>query len=155
MDQLKQNILREYVSKRNFTRSPEPVGLETRQEGNTFVVQEHDARRLHFDLRLERMGVLKSWAVPKSIPLDVGEKRLAVETEDHPLAYGSFEGVIPAGQYGAGTVKIWDKGSYQLKTWENDKIEFTLNGQKLQGRYVLARFKKAGEKEWLLLKVRD
>lgn len=155
VDQLKQSVLREYVSKRNFTRSPEPAGLETRREGNTFVVQEHDARRLHFDLRLERMGVLKSWAVPKSIPLETGEKRLAVETEDHPLEYGSFEGVIPAGQYGAGTVKIWDKGSYQLKAWENDKIEFILNGQKLQGRYVLARFKKAGDKEWLLLKVRD
>lgn len=155
MDQLKPSNLREYVSKRDFTRSPEPMDLETRKEGNTFVVQEHDARRLHFDLRLERNGVLKSWAVPKGIPLDAGEKRLAVETEDHPLEYGGFEGVIPAGQYGAGTVKIWDKGSYQLKIWENDKIEFILNGQRLQGRYVLAKFKKAGEKEWLLLKVRD
>ena len=93
--------------------------------------------------------------VPKGPPQTSGDRRLAVQVEDHPLEYGSFEGVIPAGQYGAGTVKIWDKGSYQLKAWENDKIEFTLNGQKLQGRYVLARFKKAGEKEWLLLKVRD
>jgi DNA ligase D-like protein (predicted ligase)/DNA ligase D-like protein (predicted 3'-phosphoesterase) len=155
MDQLKHSNLQEYVSKRDFTRSPEPVGLKSRREGNMFVIQEHDARRLHFDLRLERMDVLKSWAVPKGLPSEAGEKRLAVETEDHPLEYGSFEGTIPKGQYGAGTVKIWDKGSYQLKTWENDKIEFTLNGQRLQGRYVLARFKKAGGKEWLLLKVRD
>lgn len=155
LDQLKQGNLAEYVSKRDFTRSPEPMSVEHRREGNTFVVQEHDARRLHFDLRLERNGVLKSWAVPKGIPLEIGEKRLAVGTEDHPLEYNNFEGVIPKGQYGAGTVKIWDKGSYHLKTWEGDKIEFILNGQRLQGRYVLAKFKKAGENEWLLLKVRD
>ena len=154
-DQLKQGSLREYVSKRDFTVSPEPTDRDRKEEeGRTFVIQEHHARRLHYDLRLEREGVLKSWAVPKGLP-EPGEKRLAVETEEHPLEYGRFEGTIPKGQYGAGTVKIWDKGSYELKVWEKDKIEFTLNGEKLHGRYVLARFKKAGEKEWLLLKARD
>jgi DNA ligase D-like protein (predicted ligase)/DNA ligase D-like protein (predicted 3'-phosphoesterase) len=154
-DQLRQSSLQEYVSKRDFAVSPEPAGVEQKkEEGRTFVVQEHHARRLHYDLRLERDGVLKSWAVPKGLP-ETGEKRLAVETEDHPLEYGGFEGTIPKGQYGAGTVKIWDRGSYELKVWEKDKIEFTLNGEKLHGRYVLARFKKAGEKEWLLLKAGD
>jgi len=154
-DQLRQSSLREYVSKRDFAVSPEPMGGEWKEEeGRTFVVQEHHARRLHYDLRLEREGVLKSWAVPKGLP-KAGEKRLAVETEDHPLEYGRFEGTIPKGQYGAGTVTIWDKGLYGLKVWEKDKIEFTLNREKLRGRYVLARFKKAGEKEWLLLKARD
>ena len=123
--------------------------------GTTFVVQEHHARRLHYDLRLERLGVLKSWAVPKGIPENHAEKRLAVETEDHPLAYGGFEGTIPQGEYGAGTVKIWDKGSYKLLVWNDDMIEFILNGGRLVGRYVLARFKKAGQKQWILIKARD
>jgi len=99
--------------------------------------------------------VLKSWAVPKGIPELASEKRLALETEDHPLDYAGFEGVIPSGQYGAGTVKIWDKGEYELKVWAEDTIEFSLLGEKLRGRYVLAKFKKAGEKQWLLLKARD
>jgi len=126
-----------------------------KEEGATFVVQEHHARRLHYDLRLERLGVLKSWAVPKGMPENPAEKRLAVETEDHPLAYGGFEGIIPPGEYGAGTVKIWDKGSYRLLVWNDDKIEFILSGGKLVGRYVLARFKKAGQKQWILIKARD
>ena len=119
------------------------------------MVQEHHARRLHYDLRLEREGVLKSWAVPKGPPSARGEKRLAVQTEDHPLEYGGFEGTIPEGQYGAGSVKIWDKGIYQPLIWLEDKIEFVLVGERLKGKYVLIRFKKAGEKEWLLLKARD
>ena len=90
------------------------------------------------------LGVLKSWAVPKGVPEKPGDKRLAVETEDHPLEYREFEGTIPQGQYGAGTVKIWDKGSYKLLIWDKDKIEFILTGERLDGRYVLARFKKAG-----------
>ena len=110
--------------------------------------------RLHYDLRLEKDGVLKSWAVPKGIP-EAGQKHLAVETEDHPYEYGSFEGEIPKGQYGAGTVKIWDKGHYETKFWEDDKIEVTLNGQRLHGRYVLVRLKKAGDKDWLLLKGKE
>jgi bifunctional non-homologous end joining protein LigD len=106
-------------------------------------------------LRLENGGVLKSWAVPKGIPEDSDQKRLAVETEDHPLEYADFEGTIPKGQYGAGTVTIWDKGVYELKAWNEKMIEFTLKGQKLRGRYVLVRLKKAGEKTWLLLRGRE
>jgi DNA ligase D-like protein (predicted ligase)/DNA ligase D-like protein (predicted 3'-phosphoesterase) len=154
-DQLRQNSLQEYLSKRTFYATPEPAGGKAKGEGKIFVVQEHHARRLHYDLRLEKADVLKSWAVPKGCPEKEGERRLAVETEDHPLEYSGFEGAIPAGQYGAGTVKIWDKGSYELKVWGDDKIEFTLNGERLRGRYVLAKFKKAGDKNWLLLKVRD
>jgi bifunctional non-homologous end joining protein LigD len=104
---------------------------------------------------LEREGVLKSWAVPKGIPEEPDVKRLAVQTEDHPLAYGGFEGEIPKGQYGAGTVKIWDQGVYVAKLWETDKIEFLLQGKRLSGRYVLVRLKRGGEKNWLLLKARD
>jgi DNA ligase D-like protein (predicted ligase)/DNA ligase D-like protein (predicted 3'-phosphoesterase) len=148
--------LSEYTSKRNFEETPEPVGGEKKKEKLIFVVQEHNARRLHYDLRLESGGVLKSWAVPKGIPQTSGERRLAVQTEDHPYEYASFEGAIPKGQYGAGTVKIWDKGHFEPKLWEKDKIEFTLNGQTLKGRYVLVRLKKAKEDSaWLLLKGKD
>jgi bifunctional non-homologous end joining protein LigD len=104
---------------------------------------------------LEKEGVLKSWAVPKGIPESSEDKRLAVETEDHPIEYAKFEGPIPAGQYGAGTVKIWDKGTFEVKVWDADKIEFTLNGERLNGRYVLVRLKRAGEKNWLMLKGRE
>jgi DNA ligase D-like protein (predicted ligase)/DNA ligase D-like protein (predicted 3'-phosphoesterase) len=154
-DQIRPAGLQEYSSKRDFNLTPEPEGEVGKEEGTTFVVQEHHARRLHHDLRLERLGVLKSWAVPKGIPEKPGEKRLAVETEDHPLAYGGFEGTIPQGQYGAGTVKIWDRGSFQPLVWNDNKIEFILNGGRLVGRYVLARFKKAGEKQWILIRARD
>jgi bifunctional non-homologous end joining protein LigD len=148
--------LSEYVSKRNFEETPEPIGSEKKGEKLIFVVQEHHARRLHYDLRLESGGVLKSWAVPKGIPQTSGDRRLAVETEDHPYEYGSFEGSIPKGQYGAGTVKIWDKGYYEPKLWEKDKIEVTLKGQTLKGRYVLVRLKNAKEDNaWLLLKGKD
>lgn len=154
-DQIRQGDLQEYVSKRDFAVTPEPQGAELKGEAKTFVVQEHHARRLHYDLRLERQGVLKSWAVPKGIPDQPGEKRLAVATEDHPIGYASFEGTIPQGEYGAGTVKIWDKGEFEFKAWAEDKIEFTLKGQRLKGRYVLAKFKKANGKNWLLIKARD
>jgi DNA ligase D-like protein (predicted ligase)/DNA ligase D-like protein (predicted 3'-phosphoesterase) len=154
-DQIKPNSLGEYLSKRDFSVTPEPERIETRGESKIFVVQEHSARRLHYDLRLERQGVLKSWAMPKGIPQRTGDKRLAVQTEDHPLEYYKFEGTIPKGQYGAGIVRIWDKGSYELKVWEDDKIEFMLSGEKLRGQYILARLKKAGGKDWLLMKVRD
>ena len=117
-----------------------------------FVIQKHHARQLHYDLRLEMDGVLKSWAVPKGIPLVPKLKRLAVKTEDHPLEYASFQGTIPKGQYGAGTVETWDKGSYVLKRWSEDTIEFSLKGQRLSGRYVLVRLKKSGKKNWLLFK---
>jgi DNA ligase D-like protein (predicted 3'-phosphoesterase) len=155
LDQIKHASLQEYRSKRDFSTTPEPRDEVTEKEARTFVVQEHHAKRLHYDLRLEKKGVLKSWAVPKGLPEQTGTKRLAVETEDHPLGYRSFEGTIPKGQYGAGTVKIWDRGTYELKTWEENKIEFILNGQKLKGKYILARFRKTGGKNWLLLKAKD
>ena len=155
LDQIMPLGLQEYASKRDFRLTPEPVGSSAKEEGTAFVVQEHHARRLHYDFRLERLGVLKSWAVPKGVPEKPGDKRLAVETEDHPLEYKEFEGTIPQGQYGAGTVKTWDKGSYKLIVWDKDKIEFILTGERLDGRYVLARFKKAGPKQWLLMKARD
>jgi len=153
-DQIRPGSLAEYSSKRDFSLTPEPRSGEMPGESRIFVVQEHHARRLHYDLRLEKQGVLKSWAVPKGIPQRTGDKRLAVQTEDHPLEYSVFEGAIPEGQYGAGTVTIWDKGSYDAKVWEDDKIEFMLNGEKLQGMFVLTRLKKAGPKDWLLMKVR-
>jgi DNA ligase D-like protein (predicted 3'-phosphoesterase) len=143
--------LSEYKSKRRFQETPEPKGGQKKSERLIYVIQEHHARRLHYDLRLEKDGVLKSWAVPKGIP-KAGQKVLAVETEDHPYDYASFEGEIPKGQYGAGTVKIWDKGNYEAKVWENDKVEFTLDGDRLKGRYILVRLKRASEKDWLLLK---
>jgi DNA ligase D-like protein (predicted 3'-phosphoesterase) len=147
--------LSEYASKRHFEETPEPkAAIDEKEEKQIFVIQEHHARALHYDLRLEKDGVLKSWAVPKGIP-ETDQKHLAVETEDHPYEYGSFEGEIPKGQYGAGTVKIWDKGHYETKLWEKDKIEVTLNGQRLKGRYILVRLKRAGEKDWLLLKGKE
>jgi DNA ligase D-like protein (predicted ligase)/DNA ligase D-like protein (predicted 3'-phosphoesterase) len=148
--------LSSYASKRNFKETPEPKGGEGKGKKLIFVVQEHHARRLHYDLRLEKDGVLKSWAVPKGIPQSSDERRLAMQVEDHPYDYAGFEGTIPKGQYGAGTVKIWDKGSFEPKLWEDDKIEFTLNGQRLKGRYVLVRLKRAKQDNaWLLLKGKD
>jgi DNA ligase D-like protein (predicted 3'-phosphoesterase) len=155
VDQIAQSELQEYHAKRDFTVTSEPSGGEKKGESPVFVVQEHHARRLHYDLRLEKDGVLKSWAVPKGIPESTDEKRLAVATEDHPLGYADFEGEIPKGQYGAGTVKIWDKGVYTVKVWDEKMVEFTLNGERLKGRYVLVRLKKAGEKDWLLLKGKE
>jgi DNA ligase D-like protein (predicted ligase)/DNA ligase D-like protein (predicted 3'-phosphoesterase) len=155
IDQIRVNSLQEYSSKRDFNVTTEPRGVQAAVGQRVFVVQEHDARRLHYDLRLEKEGVLKSWAVPKGIPEKTGERRLAVQTEDHPLEYASFVGTIPEGQYGAGTVKIWDKGSFEPKVWKEHIIEFSLIGERLKGKYVLARFKKAGEKDWVLLKVKD
>ncbi len=147
--------LSEYSKKRHFEETPEPIATIEKKDGKLiYVIQEHHARALHFDLRLEKDGVLKSWAVPKGIP-EGPEKHLAVEVEDHPFEYASFEGTIPKGQYGAGTVKIWDKGHYEPKLWEKDKIEVTLNGERLNGRYVLIRLKRAGEKDWLLFKGKE
>lgn len=117
-----------------------------------FVVQKHDARTLHYDFRLEKDGVLKSWAVPKEPPNAKGIKRLAVATEDHAIEYAGFEGTIPEGEYGAGTVAIWDSGDYDEEEWLRDRIVFTLQGKKLQGRYCMVRFKKAGENNWLFFK---
>ena len=118
-----------------------------------FVIQKHAARRLHYDLRLEMDGVLKSWAVPKEPPVEAGVKRLAVQVEDHPLEYANFEGIIPEGHYGAGKVEIWDKGSYILRERTENKIIFDLEGERLRGTYVLIRFK--GDKNWLFFKKKE
>jgi DNA ligase D-like protein (predicted 3'-phosphoesterase) len=147
--------LSDYSNRRDFIRSPEPPAFVEKGMGKSFVVQEHHARRLHYDLRLEKEGVLKSWAVPKGLPETSSDRRLAVQVEDHPLQYGKFEGIIPEGHYGAGTVKIWDKGLYEPIVWGENKIEFIVKGEKMEGRYVLVRFKKAGEKNWLLFKGDD
>ncbi len=116
-----------------------------------FSVQEHHASHLHWDLRLEKDGVLKSWAIPKGPPLEIGVRRLAVETEDHPLDYIYFEGVIPPGHYGAGVVKLWDKGFYEIESWEDDKIVIIFDGEKLKGRYALIRL---DGKNWLIFKTK-
>jgi DNA ligase D-like protein (predicted 3'-phosphoesterase) len=155
LDQIVEEKLSEYASKRNFNVTIEPKGGEEKSVGSIFVIQEHHSRRLHYDFRLESGGALRSWAVPKGIPENTRERRLAVETEDHPLEYANFEGTIPKGEYGAGTVIIWDKGHFTTKLWEDDKIEVTLDGQRLKGRYILVRLKKAGDKDWLLLKGKD
>ena len=118
-----------------------------------FVVQKHAATHLHYDLRLEMDGVLKSWAVPKTPPTEKGVKRLAVQVEDHPIEYADFEGTIPEGQYGAGTVEIWDRGNYILKDRKENKIVFQINGQKLKGEYCLLKFK--GDKNWLFFKTKN
>lgn len=115
-----------------------------------FVVQKHFAKTLHYDFRLEKDGVLKSWAVPKGISPGKGVKRLAVETDDHEIEYADFEGTIPEGEYGAGKVETWDRGTYDEEEWHADRIVFKLNGARFKGRYCLIRFKKSGEKNWLL-----
>ena len=147
--------LSDYTNMRDFSRTPEPPAFKEKSMGKSFVIHEHHARKLHFDLRLEKDGVLKSWAVPKGPPEISSDKRLAVQVEDHPLEYGKFEGTIPEGQYGAGTVKIWDKGQYKPIVWEENKIEILMKGEKLEGRYMLVKFKKAGEKNWLFFKRGD
>ncbi len=124
----------------------------TTQSLPRFVIQKHQATRLHYDFRLEMDGVLKSWAVPKEPPTRSGVKRLAVQVEDHDLDYIDFEGTIPEGMYGAGTVEILDKGTYTLKTRKEKKIEFTLHGSKLKGDYVLIRFR---DKNWLFFRKKE
>jgi DNA ligase D-like protein (predicted 3'-phosphoesterase) len=142
--------LEAYRKKRNFEKTKEPEGdVETDGE-NMYVIQKHQATHLHYDLRLEMDGVLKSWAVPKTPPTTYGLKRLAVQVEDHPIDYAHFEGTIPEGQYGAGTVEIWDKGHYILKDRKEDKLIFEIIGTKLNGDYCLVRFK--GKKNWLFFK---
>ena len=165
--------IHEYYNKRDFAKTPEPTGNTEQQENKRdqrtetgslrFVVQKHDATRLHYDFRLEaKDGVLKSWAVPKGISLDPKVKRLAVMTEDHPLDYLLFEGVIPKGNYGAGTVIVWDTGSYSTDEelsdqLQNGKITITLSGQKLKGRYLLIRRKvqELKDNQWFLIKGND
>jgi len=119
-----------------------------------FVVHEHHARRLHYDLRLAMEGVLKSWAIPKEPPAESGTRRLAIQTEDHELEYAEFEGVIEEG-YGAGEVRIWDRGECEFESIKEHKLVFHLRGSRLRGRYVLLRFPKGGENAWLFFKARE
>lgn len=159
-----EDLLAEYKSKRDFGKTPEPGAKRTGAKDNSFVIQKHAARRTHFDFRLEHDGVLKSWAVTKGPSFDPKEKRLAVRTEDHPLEYGGFEGVIPKGEYGGGPVMIWDEG-----TWEplddpdeglaKGDLKIRLHGKRLKGDWVLVRMKaRKGDRNrenWLLIKKRD
>ncbi len=150
--------LKEYERKRRRGRTPEPFGAARKGSKNPiFVVQRHDARRLHYDFRLERDGALASWAVPKGIPLEAGARRLAVHVEDHPLDYATFEGEIPAGQYGAGTVEIWDRGTYELVEEKKDGgLTVRLDGERLRGTWTLVPAKLDGQEEnWLLIRKRD
>src|SRR3979490_1094158 len=170
--------LEEYKRKRRFEETPEPPPKVEKKLGHRFVVQKHDATRLHYDFRLEMDGVLKSWAVPKGPSLDPDDKRLAMQVEDHPVSYFSFEGIIPAGNYGAGTVMVWDVGQWQplSPTPVNGKfvpgtdkeaaamlakgdLKFRLNGKKLQGDFAIIRMRSrrpaSKGNEWLLIKKRD
>jgi bifunctional non-homologous end joining protein LigD len=155
--------LRTYHQKRNFTRTKEPRGKLQRHTGDLFVVQKHAARRLHYDLRLELDGVLKSWAVTRGPSLSPADKRLAVRTEDHPLDYAEFEGKIPTGEYGAGSVIVWDRGRWSTdgdphQQLAKGHLEFTLDGSKLKGRWHLVHMKgrdQAGKENWLLIKAED
>jgi bifunctional non-homologous end joining protein LigD len=160
--------LKEYKKKRRFDVTPEPAGEEPprpkRSKALSYVIQKHRATALHYDFRLEWKGVMLSWAVPKGPSLDPSVKRMAMPTEDHPLEYNKFEGIIPAGEYGGGTVMIWDNGTWQPETPDVDAalkkgdLKFSLHGEKLQGSWVLVRLRpRSGESRtgWLLIKHRD
>ena len=163
--------LKEYKQKRSFTATPEPKGGKPSSNALQFVVQKHDASRLHYDFRLEMGGVLKSWAVPKGPSLNPADKRLAMQVEDHPFDYKGFEGIIPPGNYGAGTVMVWDEGTYEpiedtdgsktaqnrtlLKQLRGGSLKFRLNGKKLKGEFALVHTKGKEENAWLLIKHRD
>src|SRR3954468_5756572 len=157
--------LDEYAKKRRFENTPEPPPSkpESKHAANYFCVQRHDATRLHYDFRLEIDGVLKSWAIPKGPSLDPGVKHLAAHVEDHPLDYGSFEGNIPAGNYGAGSVMLWDRGSFDLigdasgeEQIARGDLKFHLDGEKLKGDFALVHMKGRGKgNDWLLIKKRD
>jgi bifunctional non-homologous end joining protein LigD len=159
--------LSEYNRKRDFTRTREPSGTVPRAKGKTlhFVVQKHAASHLHYDFRLELDGVMKSWAVPKGPSLDPSVRRLAMEVEDHPISYNTFEGTIPPGEYGGGTVMLWDQGTYEAEDgggveslrrgYEKGDLKVVLHGKRLKGAWVLVRMKRPGRPQWLLIKHRD
>src|SRR5215217_3135321 len=149
--------LREYRKKRDPKATPEPFGSGQRGDEPIFVVQRHDARRLHYDFRLERDGVLLSWAVPKGVPLEPGTQHLAVHVEDHPLSYATFEGEIPAGNYGAGTVEVWDHGTYELvEEKKNGGLTVRLHGERLDGTWALVPAHLSGDpKNWLIVRKRE
>jgi DNA ligase D-like protein (predicted 3'-phosphoesterase) len=142
--------LKEYKKKRSFEETTEPKGEIKMSKGSIYLIQKHAATHLHYDLRLEMDGVLKSWAIPKEPPTTPNVRRLAVQVEDHPIEYANFEGTIPEGEYGAGNVEIWDRGNYQLIDRKEDKLIVEINGNRLKGVYVLLRFK--DQKNWLFFK---
>jgi bifunctional non-homologous end joining protein LigD len=161
-------VLDEYRKKRNFKASPEPAGSSRKaspsKRQSIYVIQKHRATQLHYDFRLEHNGVLLSWAVPKGPSLDPSVKRLAMQVEDHPAEYANFEGVIPEGEYGGGTVMVWDDGSWEPEVGDvdlalqNGDLKFTLHGKKLGGSWVLVRTRGYGsrsDRSWLLIKHRD
>ena len=141
--------LEKYQAKRKFDKTSEPSGGIEGAGKSRFVIHRHQARHLHYDFRLEMDGVLKSWAVPKGVPAEPGVRRLAVQVEDHPIGYIDFAGTIPEGEYGAGTVEIWDKGKFELGKKAVDRLEFSLRGEKLSGDYVLIH---TDNENWLLIK---
>ena len=147
--------LTKYKAKRDLKKSGEPEAKIKSSRKSIFTIHRHDASHLHWDLRLEINKVLKSWAVPKEPPTTKGVKRLAIQVEDHPLSYATFEGTILKGNYGAGEVKIWDKGSFELIEKTKGKIEFKLQGKKMKGSFVLIKtnYGKKPEKRWLFFKV--
>jgi bifunctional non-homologous end joining protein LigD len=154
--------LEEYRRKRVFSKTPEPPDKPSREAGNRFFIQRHSARRLHYDLRLEMDGMLKSWALPHGPTLDPAIKRLAVHVEDHPFDYGSFEGTIPSGNYGAGSVTLWDRGTYEwlgpktpAQMWESGDLKLRFHGHKIVGEFALVRTNRAKGKDWLLIKKKD
>src|SRR5712692_8607497 len=157
--------MKEYASKRSFNRTPEPKpgSGPASLGGNYFCVQRHDATRLHYDFRLEVDGTLKSWAVPKGPSLEPLSKNLAVHVEDHPLEYGNFEGNIPKGEYGGGSVMLWDRGAFELLGYapaaaqiERGDLKFRLHGEKLRGEFALVKMRNRGKgNEWLIIKKKD
>ena len=159
--------LAEYNAKRDFTRTAEPAGKVPKARGKTlhFVIQKHAASHLHYDFRLELDGVMKSWAVPKGPSLDPMVRRLAMEVEDHPISYNTFEGTIPQGEYGGGTVMLWDRGTYEAddgggpeslrRGYHKGELRFVMHGKRLRGGFVLARLRRPGRPQWLLIKRRD
>ena len=148
--------LKEYIKKRNLKKSGEPKSLikKSKSKKLIYVIQKHKATNLHYDFRLEINGVLKSWAVPKQPPKAKGIKRLAIQVEDHPLEYATFHGIIPEGNYGSGTVKIWDKGIFLIESKKPNKIVFEIQGKKMKGKYVLVQFTNE-TKNWLLFRLKD
>ena len=157
--------LSEYNARRDFAKTPEPSGkVKTSSGGDMFIVQKHDATRLHWDLRLEVDGVLKSWAVTKGPSPDPDVKRLAVRTEDHPMSYAEFEGTIPKGEYGGGTVMLWDRGTWSpvegksARDLDKGHLHFRLEGERMRGEWLLIRLKPRGKEKrenWLLRKLQD
>src|SRR6187402_1525360 len=141
-----------YRQKRDFAKTTEPSGKARRKAGNSYVIQKHDASHLHYDFRLELGGVLLSWAIPKGPSLDPSVKRLAVQTEDHPIEYGSFEGIIPKGEYGGGAVVVWDRGTWKpdgdpASMYEKGRLTFELDGEKLHGAFHLVKTRGTGGKD--------